>query len=105
VHLGHGIDQGLLVGVGELRRRYDAPPVGEYQVDAGFLQGWGTYWINPLGSTDGQHPNLAGLDLVEELTKAGRGEGDLAAENRRQQVAATVVGDEELALSAYGDQT
>ena len=46
------------------------------------------------GSAGGQHPNLAGLDLVEELTVAGGAEGDLAAQHRRQQVTATVVGDE-----------
>ena len=47
-----------------------------------------------LGAADGQYPHLTGLDLVQELAEARRAERDLAAEDCRQQVTATVVGDE-----------
>ena len=41
---------------------------------------------------DGEDPDLAGLDLVEELAEAAGTEGDLVAEQRRKQLAAAVVG-------------
>ena len=92
VHLGEGVDPDLLVLLGEAGGRHDATPVGELEVDALLLEGRHVLErLDPLGARHGEDADVAGLDLVEELTEARGAEGDLVAEQRRQQLAATVV--------------
>ena len=84
--------QTCLSSLGEAGGRHDATPVGELEVDALLLEGGHVLErLDPLGARHGEHADVAGLDLVEELTEAGGAEGDLVAEQRRQQLAAAVV--------------
>ena len=80
--------------VGNARRRKDSAPVGECQVDARLFQRRGVDALDPLVAGHREHPQLAGLDLVDELAGTRRADGDLLAEQRGQQVAAAVIGDE-----------
>src|SRR5689334_2192045 len=86
VHLGQRVDPDLLVGRRDPGRRDDAAPVGEGEVDARLLDrrhvGQG---VDALVARDGQDPDRAGLDLLEELAEAAGAEGDLVAEDRGEQ--------------------
>ena len=85
------VGQRLLVGVAEAGRGDDAAPVGELHVHAGLLAASARRRRAPLGAGHREHPQLAGLDLLGELADARDAEGDLAAEQRVEQLAAAVV--------------
>ncbi len=80
--------------LGEARRGHDAAPVGEVHVVAGLLEGGRVLEVvHPFGAGHREHPQLAGLDLVQVLADAGDPEADLVAEDRGEQLAAAVEGD------------
>ena len=94
VHLLEHLHHRLLGIVGNARRRKDSAPVGECQVDSRLFQRRGVDALDPLVAGHREHPQLTGLDLVDELAGTRRADGDLLAEQRGQQITATVIGDE-----------
>ena len=88
-----GGDRRLLL-VGEAGRRGDHAPVLQRHVDAGLLAASGASTPASRSSPEtASSAQLAGLDLAGELAVAGDADGHLAAEDRRQRLAAAGEGD------------
>src|SRR4051794_24777185 len=80
VHIFEHLDHCPLGVIRNPRWRKNSAPVGEGEVDSCLLEGRRIDALNPRVARHREHAKLAGLDLIDELTRAGRADGDLLAE-------------------------
>ena len=71
-----------------LGRRHQAAPVHQCRIDTLLLEGRDVDARQPLGRGDADRPQLAGLDLLRHLVEAAGGDGEMAAHDLRQHLAA-----------------